>query len=327
MKVNIVVMSVATLGALLNFLVIVAMACDPLKILRKGPWVTILNLAVADVISSVSFVCVWGAHMFFPNQVSNVFYGVTFFSWMFGVSASFLFLTFLTVQIFLITKFPLRKRYCFTTLEIVLLCFGVWLFAIPMGLCRIAYLVFSLNTNLKIWAAQIGVLQLAVLIQIFLNIQVIAEIIRSGRASGNTENTKHRNIAKTVVILTLILFITAFPYFILKQIEYFVRLGYLGKGTTATTLFAINYCFTPIAALNFTANPILYSLRLPQYRKTLLAMIGKRGSGSRKRSFQTTSPSKLTNAFSLQSQRTSITSPRRLSSERSSMLQNTEQLM
>ena len=317
-------MSVATLGALLNFLVIIAMAIDPLKILRKGPWITILNLATADLISSISFVCVHGTHFFFPSEVSDVFYAVTFFSWMFGISASFIFLTFLTVQIFLITKFPLKRRNCFTTLDVVLICFGVWLFAIPMGLGNISYLHFTHETNLKIWAAQIGVLQLAVLMQILLNVQVIAEIIRSGRASGNTENTKHRNIAKTVVILTLILFITAFPYFVLKQMEYFVRLGYLGKGTTATTLFGISFCFTPIAGLNFTTNPILYSLRLPQYRKTLLAFIGKRESGSRTRSSQTTL-SKLTNGFSLQSQRASImTSPQRLSLERSSMLQNTE---
>jgi hypothetical protein len=36
-------MSVAATGTLLNFVVIIAIAIDPLNILRKGPWVTILN--------------------------------------------------------------------------------------------------------------------------------------------------------------------------------------------------------------------------------------------------------------------------------------------
>ncbi len=66
MKVNIVTMSVATLGALLNSVVIVAVAIDPLKVLRKGPWVTILNLTIADLISCISSFCLWG-EMFLNN--------------------------------------------------------------------------------------------------------------------------------------------------------------------------------------------------------------------------------------------------------------------
>jgi hypothetical protein len=323
-------MSVATLGVFFNSLVIVAMAIDPLKVLRKGPWVTILNLAIADLICCISSFCVYGEGFFYPGQTTAplVFALIVDLSWMFGVSASFLFLTFLTVQIFLITKFPLTRRYCFTTLEAVLICIGVWLFAVPMGLCNIAYLHFSHSTSLKLYAAQIGVLQLALLLQIFLNIEVVGEVIRSGRTAANTENTKHKNIAKTVVILTLILFITAFPYFVMRQIEYFVRLGYFGESKTAMILYGIAYCFTPIAVLNFTANPILYSLRLPQYRKTLLTFIGKKESALRKRSFQNTS-SKLTNTFSLPNQGASImmTSPQRSLLERSFMLRNAEQTL
>ncbi len=179
-------------------------------------------------------------------------------------------------------------------------------------------------TSLKIYAAQIGVLQLALIIQIVLNFQVTAEIIRSGHTAGNSQNTKHKNIAKTVVILTLILFLTAFPYFVLRQLMYFVRLGYFGQSNTGNILYVIGYCFSPITVLNFTANPVLYSLRLPHYRKTLLVFVGKRKntSGSLKRSERNTS-SKLTKAISLQSQRASLT--QRSSLDRSSMPQNIEQ--
>ena len=275
-------MSVVATGTLLNFVVIIAMAIDPLKILRKGPWVTILNLAIADLISCMSTFFLWG-EIFFISE-SELYYDITIFGWGFGCSASFLWLTFLTVQIFAITKFPLKSRYWFTTLKIVLVGIAVWLFAFLLGLTQITYR-FHLpeRMGLKIWSARIGVLQIAVVVQIVLNIQVAFEIIRSGRSTGNPHNAKHRNIAKTVIILTLILFLTAFPFFLLRQLEFFARLGYFDQGKTAGVLRYLSYCYAPIAMLNFAANPILYALRLPDYRQTLLAFVGKTRSRSPRR--------------------------------------------
>jgi hypothetical protein len=302
----IVVMSVVATGALLNFVVIIAMAIDPLKILRKGPWVTILNLAIADFISCISVFFLWG-HPFFIHK-SELYIDITVFGWGFGHSASFLWLTFLSVQIFVITKFPLKSRYWFTTLKIVLVGTAVWLFAFLLGLSLITYRFHLPYTiNLKIWTAQIGVLQIALVVQIFLNVQVAVEIIRSGRSSGNPQNAKHKNIAKTVILLTLILFLTAFPYFLLKQLEFLARLGYFDQGKTTGVLSYLSYCYGPIAMLNFAANPILYALRLPDYGQTLLAFVGKSRISSRRRSTQNRS-SQLTNTFSLKSKRESTIS-------------------
>ncbi|CAB3997778.1 dopamine D2-like receptor isoform X1 [Paramuricea clavata] len=129
--------------------------------------------------------------------------------------------------------------------------------------------------SLKIWTASFGVLLIALVVQIVLNIQVAVEIIRSGRSTGNPQNAKHKNIAKTVIILTLILFLTVFPYFLLKLLEFLVRQGYFSSDKTAVVMYYLSYCHAPIAMLNFAANPILYALRLPDYRKTLLAFVGK----------------------------------------------------
>jgi hypothetical protein len=282
------------------------MAIDPLKILRKGPWVTILNLAIADFISCISCFFVRGQPFFIPE--SYLYYDLTSFGWGFGYSASFLWFTFLSVQIFVITKFPLKSRYWFTTLKVVLVGIAIWLFAFLLGLGKIIYLLnWRKTTNLKFWTARIGVLQIAVVVQIVLNVQVAVEIIRSGRSTGNPHNAKHKNIAKTVIILTLILFLTAFPYFLLKQLELLVRLGYFDQGKTARVLRYLSYCYAPIAMLTFAANPILYALRLPDYGQTLLAFVGKSRRISSRRSTQNRS-SQLTNTFSLKSQRASTLS-------------------
>jgi hypothetical protein len=303
MKVSIATMSVAAVGILLNLAVIIAMAIDPLKILRKGPWVTILNLAIADLISCISTFCLWG-DIFFNKTQSDLSYSVTVdFGWAFGISASFLLLTFLTVQIFIVTKYPLKSRYCLTTPRIALVCISLWLFACLLGFSNTVWLIYPGPDNLRIYAAQIGVLQIAIVVQIVLNIQVAVQIIRSGRISGNPQNAKHKNIAKTVMILTPILFLTAFPYFVVRQIAHLVRLDYFGQDETAKTLYRLAYCYAPIATLNYAANPILYALRLPDYRQTLLAFVGKKRNGRPRRLTQHTS-------LILRSQRiTSVTKP------------------
>jgi hypothetical protein len=206
------------------------------------------------------------------------------FGWGFGVSASVLWLTFLSVQIFVITKFPLKSRYWFTTLKIVLVGIAIWLFAFLLGFSHTIYSFrLPVMMSLKIWTAGFVVLQIALVVQIVLNIQVAVEIIRSGRNSGNPQNAKHKNIAKTVIILTLILFLTVFPYFLSRLLEYLARQGYFGQYKTIVVLSYLSYCYAPIAMLNFAANPILYALRLPDYRQTLLAFVGKTRSRSPRR--------------------------------------------
>lgn len=298
-------MFVAATGAIFNIVVILAIIIDPLKTLRKGAWITILNLAMADFLSCVACFCLWGKPFFTAIKKSDVLQALCSFAWGFSTSASFLMLTFFTVQIYVITKFPLKNRFMFSAEKTVLVTIAVWLCSVPLGLSYISYLCFdNVKTNLKIWAARIGILQIALLVQIILNVQVVIEIKKSGRSTGNEScrNNKHRNIAKTVTILTLILFFTAFPYFLFKQIEFIVRQGLFGDDKTSQIARFLSYCYAPIALLNFTANPILYSLRLPDYRRTLLAFVGKIKSknGGRLKTTPTTSLKLTQGALSLQ---------------------------
>ena len=271
-KISMINMSVAGVGMLLNSLVIIAIIVDPLKILRQGPWVTILNLTIVDLVSCISFFWRWSAE-FYKSEQPELFHAIVDAGWIFGASASFLFLAFLSVQIFMVTKYPIRRRYFFTTLKIVIICIALWVTACLLGFSNIVWLLYPRNTSLKIYAVQICFLELAVVVQVVLNIKITAEVIRSRRTAGISQSKKRRNIAITVVILTLIFCLTAFPYFVLKQIEFLARLGYIGQDNTADLLHDVAYCYAPIAILNFTANPILYSLRLPHYRKTFLSFV------------------------------------------------------
>ena len=294
-------MTVSMIGALFNTAVIVAIIIDPLKILRKGPWITIFNLAIADIIACISNFCLWGRG-FFHQDYDSVYMHTSYFGWGFGVSASFLFLTFLSVRIFVITRFPLKSRFIITNVKTALVSIVIWLISFVLGLSQIAYLGYTdLHTILKIYTAHIGVLELAVLILLILNLQVAIHFLRRRHRSESysSQNIKEKHFAKIVLLLTLILFLTAFPYFVLKQMEYFTRMGYFGEGETARWFAHVCYIYLPITMLNFSANPILYSLRLPEYKETLSSVFRKSAYDVTDPRSKLDAPNTETNAISL----------------------------
>ena len=152
-----------------------------------------------------------------------------------------------------------------------------WFLAMPLGLSNIAYL-FTDNFSrlMKIYIAQIAVLELTVIIQVILKVLIIREIMKS-RRNINThhqqqQNNKHKGIAKTIIILNVILIVTALPFFVSKQLEFVWKLRVVGGNQL---LWRFSNYYEPIAAINYLANPILYALRLPDYRRTLRAPFTK----------------------------------------------------
>mgnify|MGYP002803564862 CR=1 FL=1 len=323
---NIITISFAATGTALNAAVVLAIVIDPLKSLRKGAWITILNLAIADVVTCVSIIGIWGSSIFKLDK-NPLYIDCCHIAWACSISASFLMLTFFTLQIFMITEFPLKSRFMLTEDKSVLVTITIWLFSFLLGLSQICYHYFPPQMSLKFYVAQASVLQFAVLVQIAFNIHIAVKIKKSGRHTGRQpcQNSKHKNIAKTVMILTFMLFLTAFPSFVFKLIELIFRLGHLGQSKTAKILRDLFYCYAPIMTLNFTANPILYSLRLPDYRRTLLAFLGQI-KGKRPTTFRLTQVRVLLSTFQRNSVRRHCTdaSAKELPLERASSQRNKE---
>lgn len=266
-------MSIDAIGAFLNILLIIAFVVDPLKLLRKGAWITIINLAFADLIACVSNFFDVGLIKELGMADSTTFIVVRFFL-IFGVSASFILLTLLTVEAYVVTKYPIRGRLMLTEIKTAMFCLIVWLLAVPCGLSNIAYL-FTRHFELlmKVYIAQMAVLELAAVIQVILKILIIREIMKSQRDLTEHQNNRHiKEVAKTIIILNVILMVTAFPYFVAKQLEFLWKLRHI-SGDPLLWRFS-NY-YEPIAAINYVANPILYSLRLPDYRRTLFEIFHK----------------------------------------------------
>ena len=267
-------MVVDAIGAFLNILLIIAFLADPLKVLRRGVWITILNLAFADLISCVANFLDVGLISEFDVTDSMTFRIVRFFL-TFGVSASFMLLATLTVETYVVTKYPIKGRVLLTRKKTVILCAMAWFLAMPLGLSNIAYL-FTDNFSrlMKIYIAQIAVLELTVIIQVILKVLIIREIMKSRRNinTHHQQQQQQQQIAKTIIMLNVILIVTALPYFVSKQLEFVWKLPVVGGNQL---LWRFSNYYEPIAAINYLANPILYARRLPDYRRTLRAPFTK----------------------------------------------------
>ena len=240
---------------------------NPLKLLRKGLWITIINLAAADLA-----VC---ANVFFKEierhvgtkELRTVNYIYVMYTLLnLAISASFMLLAFFSLQVYTVTKFPFKAPHFWTRNRVVLCCVGIWLLAVLLGLNSIFYLHLDLNKWNKWSTVQVVVWIIIVIIQIVLEILTCWEIFKTRRNSGQSRSPIHRQITTTVMIMVAIQLFTAFPFVVMNQL---LRGDiYLRKEITTY--------MKPIVLLNFYVNPIIYFLRLPDYKSSLLSLCGCR---------------------------------------------------
>ena len=268
-------MTIGSLGMICNLFLILIITIDPLKILRRGAWLSILNLSIADFITcGVLFVQLYLYQMEFQTLL-NIRDHLTFF-WMFGVSASFILLTLLSIQTYIAVKYPIESRTFLTTRKVVISCIIAWIMAVGLGISDLAFLWTELGRYFQI--GNIAVLELFVSVQVVLKMLIIFEILNGKEiyADVGIQIKKQKEIAKTVMIVTTILIFTAFPYFLAKQIELIDRLRKSSNASSSSLLQKFPYYYEPVALLNFVVNPVVYSLRLQDYRRSFIALFKSR---------------------------------------------------
>ena len=166
---------------------------------------------------------------------------------------------------FVVTKYPLRCKLILSRTKIIVACISCWILAILCGSHN-----YTPELDDKHFVAWIGTLEFSVAIFVIFKVLVIRELLKSRRRfSDSSRCMKTKRIAKTVIILDVFWLLTAFPYFVLKQLEYLVRLGIVRY---SEMIFQFSYYYMPVVSLNFVVNPFLYAWRLPDYRRTLMAI-------------------------------------------------------
>ena len=186
-----------------------------------------------------------------------------------AISASFMLLAFFSLQVYTVTKFPFKARHFWTRKRVVLCCVGIWLVAFSLLLNSVS-LLFNVDFNVwdMWWTIQLVVWCIIVIIQIVLKILTCWEIFKTRRNSGQLQSSKHRQITTTVMIMVVIQMFTAFPFVVILQLWHDVF------SLNFDILMEIITHYSPFACLNFCVNPIIYFLRLPDFRSSLLSLCG-----------------------------------------------------
>ena len=229
----------------------------------------ITNLALADLLTSMATIptCYPVYDLLNEQQVyiANVFLYI-------GYCGSFFLILLFAIERYIAIKHPIQSSHIITkkrNFAAIILC---WAVAIVFGGLTHYH---GAHQN-KVYIGMYGILQLTTLVMILFQILIIRNIKEASESvqGGSDRETQMKNISVTIVMLILILIVTAFPYFIAKQVE-FVRREYPHL-ITANMAGFFPYYYLPVASLNFILNPFIYAWRLPDYRWALVALFKKK---------------------------------------------------
>ena len=98
---------VSGVGSLSNVLIIIVILVDPLKILRKGSWIswiTIINLAAADLAVCVNEFFYEIQTYVGTKEFRTIYSYLAIFLLRLAISASFMLLAFFSLQVYTVTK-------------------------------------------------------------------------------------------------------------------------------------------------------------------------------------------------------------------------------
>ena len=186
-----------------------------------------------------------------------------------GYTSSFFFLMLLSIERYIAIKYPIESGTILTRKRIFLACLLCWAAAIG---CALPIILQSQHYLIALY----GILEFSALVMIFFQLLIIKGIKEASRPleDGSTRKAHMKNISTTILILIFVLMVTAFPYFIAKQVEFLNRdYPHLFTGKMAR-LFP--YYYFPVAYLNFIVNPFIYAWRLPDYRNVFKELLNRK---------------------------------------------------
>ena len=257
------------IGIISNSLLLLLTYINPLNNLRKSSWITITNLAAADLLTSIFTIPF--CHPVYEMTLERIssdkikYFSVDIFLHI-GYASSFFSLMLFAIERYIAIKHPFESRNILTRKRVFLACLLCWAAAIGCSF-------FIIAVSVEFLTALYGILELSVLIMILFQILIIRGIKDASRyvEGGSKRKAVMKNVSTTSVVLIFVLMVTAFPYFIAKQVEFLYRdYPNLFTGKIARRF---PYYYFPVACLNFIINPFIYALRLPDYRNAFVALL------------------------------------------------------
>lgn len=245
------------------------------KKLRKKSFLLVINMACADLIlGAVSL-------PLFIYQLGGDF-GLWAFQWSFSLDlfyrvvdtvcaqASIITAAFIAGERFFAVGWPLKHRSLAHRRPYYLSILLTWILSIVVSAAIIGSLYKSLYVSIYIWVSYASTLTLTICgcyVGIWTKYTQGRNFIRS-QNSGTT--SKNKRSTKTLLLITIVALLTWLPLIITNTISVYIPVD---RGILLVVNL-LNFC-------NSFANPVLYSLRIPEFRKALCSSSQRHKAGKR----------------------------------------------
>ncbi len=258
------VITISVLGVSLNVLLLVAFLKDPLKCFRNSGTYLVMNLAVSDCLT-----CLFAPSFLVMYVLPGWYWIFKLFVWWFG-TVSLVSIASISIDRFLLVAYPI-KHHIFMKGKVIIL----WLAAIWIMSCTLPLKgLFYESKNNEIIAVIIMIISVVIYVCTYWQLRKQAKNIalQNSRESRAQEIRilKEKKFLKTIILIACVAFLSTVPSMLFFQIY-----DSLTRWNDILVKIFIEI-FTFIFYTNFAVNPIIYVIRLPNYRKTFYLLYWRR---------------------------------------------------
>ena len=263
---------IAFLGITSNVLLHIAFVKDPLKCFRNSATYLVMNLSVSDTFACLFFpfiLCV------FVNPRFNAIVDCLFFS---VGSASLLSITSISIDRYLAVAHPLKYRNLVTRKVLVVWLSCTWLGGsiVPTAVLFFGHKVldvFAVYCSDALFILVSSAVNSATYLNLKKHLKNIALLSLTESRAQEIRILKEKRFLKTIIIITCVTVVCIMPSVVYYQIHTFIDLWEDGVASESFGLILqVMFC------TNFAVSPMIYVLRLPNYRRTFYLLYCKRGS-------------------------------------------------
>ena len=249
------------LGAVSHSLLLYAFFKDPLKCFKHSGTFLVMNLAVADFITCL-------ATPVYLNVKVSVIYKTLRFILTTTIYASIVTIISISIDRFLLVAYPIKHSYFIKGNVLTIWPACIWLASIIIPTKRLIFGEHSYDlVAIHSIAAIVGILSAVLYAFTYFKLKKQSRSMQALQSSIESRAQhirilKEKQFLKTIMIIACVTVICIVPSSILK--------------TTYTAEIVI-YIYFCMLYINFSVNPLIYFLRLPNYRKTFyLLYCGRR---------------------------------------------------
>ena len=256
---------ISFLGVILNLLLLYAILKDPLNCFKKSGTFMVINLAVSDLIMCLvipGFLCV----------KITAWLKTTGFIIFTALSVSILTISSISIDRFVLVAYPMKHSYTMKGKVLIIWPSCIWFVGIifPTKLVvfgQHSYDLIAMNcfcAVMVVFSAFMYALTYFKLKKQSRNMQALQSSIES--RAQEIRVLKEKQFLRTIVFIASIAVICIVPHVVLFSfLDQYIHENLM-----------VDIVVTCMATINFSVNPLIYIVRLPNYRKTFCLLYCKR---------------------------------------------------